>query len=73
MICSCCVLAVEGACEVHLALSVPELAGPRGAQRAWWCALVPGGGQPHTEHHSRHWAHHRPLQVRPEALDTVSH
>lgn len=47
-----------------MALPVPELARPRRSQRARRRPLVPAGGQPHPEHHSRHWAHRRPLQVQ---------
>lgn len=54
---------VEGASEVHLALPVSKLAGSRRAQWARWCPLVSRGGQPHPEHHSRHWTHCCPLQV----------
>lgn len=60
----CSILPAEGACEVHLALPVPELAGPWCAQRARGRAQLPGAGQPHPERHSRHWAHSRPLQVQ---------
>lgn len=57
-------LAAEGASAVHVALPVPELARPRRSQRARRRPLVPGGGQPHPEFHSRHGAHRGPLQVQ---------
>lgn len=62
---------VEGASEVHLALPVPELAGPRGAQRARWRPLVPRGSQPHTKRHSRHGTHRRPLQVQTGGAEAI--